>query len=438
MRALLFLFIMLKASTSLAQTDSILNVKCDADTVRSYSLLLPRNYHKQQKYPVIFLFDPVARGKMAVDLYRRAATEYGFILIASNNSRNGPMGESLNAANAMFTDAFKKYSIDEQQVYLGGFSGGARVATTIGLQSSGIAGIIACGAGFSEPVPKSKLSWTLSAIAGTTDFNYVELQQLAGELAVTGSDYSLQTFNGPHRWPPVDVFMGALLWSYLKHQKQGSDHLQAAYKLLTDALIAGSKQTTEKAGIYRQYLSIKSDALYADQLKALEALQTYHDEQAREKQRMTKELAYQQKIADAFQQIITVNTAAVKTKDWWKSELAALNKMLLSHTLTDSNYVDRQKAFITANATESFGNYYYAKRYDTATELLIISDVFEPENPVVFYRHALLAAADRDESGTVLYLKEAIKHGYTNQRQLSAEPAFGFLNGNKQFRDLLN
>ncbi|QKJ31952.1 hypothetical protein HQ865_20015 [Mucilaginibacter mali] len=436
MRYLFFLFIILQASISLAQTDSIQTIRCDADTIRSYSLLLPKNYQKQQKYPVIFLFDPAARGKMVVGLYRKAATEYGFILIASNNSRNGPMGESLNAATAMFTDAFKKYSIDERQVYLAGFSGGARVATTIGLQSGGITGIIACSAGFSEPIPKAKLPWTLAAIAGNQDFNYVELQQVVQTLQSSGSVSALQMFAGPHRWPPVDVFMSALLWSLLQHQKQSNEDKIVQYRALIDGLIGQNISVATKANLYRQYLSIKQDADYAEKLKALETSAGYRDELAQEKQLMIKENACQQKIAEAFQQIITANTTAIKTKGWWKNELASLNKMLLSHLPADSNYVARQKAFIIANAAESFGNYYSAKRYDTAAELLTVSEVFEPENPLVYYRHALLVAADKDESGTLYYLKQAISHNFSKQ-PLRTEPAFGFLRDNKKFQSLV-
>jgi pimeloyl-ACP methyl ester carboxylesterase len=426
----------LQCITTVAQT-AIQTIKCDADTTQSYSLCLPVNYNPTQKYPVLFMFDPAARGKFAIGLYKNAARDYGFILIASNNSRNGPISNSLNAANTMFTDALKKYSIDNSQVYLTGFSGGARVATTIALQANSIAGVIACGAGFGEPVSKTKLSFTLAATAGTTDFNYVELQDVAQQLQVAGSTYNLQTFNGPHRWPPDDVFYSELLWSYLMHRKLNTDSLLVKYKTLIDVLAAKSSSPVAKANLYRQYLAVTADASYAEKLKELEASQVYIDEAAKAKQMIAKEFAYQQKLGEAFQAIMT-NSDNIKPKSWWKGEFTTLNKLLLSSNSADADYMYRQLAFINANAGESFGNYYSAKKYDTAAELLNISDLFDAKNPMIYYRHALLKAAERDESGTLDYLQQAVKRGFTNKAQIRNQPAFFFLNDNKQYKALIN
>ena len=62
-----------------------------------------------------------------------AAEQYGYIVAASNNSRNGPYDVSTAAAQAMSTDVGRRFSIDPQRVYLAGMSGGARVATGIAL-----------------------------------------------------------------------------------------------------------------------------------------------------------------------------------------------------------------------------------------------------------------------------------------------------------------
>src|SRR4051812_18831240 len=57
-----------------------------ADATQSYALYLPSNYTPQKKWPVIFGFDPGARGKVPVALFRDAAEKYGYIVAASNNS----------------------------------------------------------------------------------------------------------------------------------------------------------------------------------------------------------------------------------------------------------------------------------------------------------------------------------------------------------------
>src|SRR5262245_40627535 len=73
-------------------TDSI---PCDAQPQLSYCLYLPSGYSAQKTFPVIFIFDAHADGKLPVKKYHGLAEEFGFILVGSNNSRNGIPYDSL-------------------------------------------------------------------------------------------------------------------------------------------------------------------------------------------------------------------------------------------------------------------------------------------------------------------------------------------------------
>src|SRR5688572_27096883 len=65
-------------------------VVCKADASLSYALYLPSNYAANKKWPVVYGFDPGARGLMPVEQFKEAAEKYGYIVIGSNDSRNGP------------------------------------------------------------------------------------------------------------------------------------------------------------------------------------------------------------------------------------------------------------------------------------------------------------------------------------------------------------
>ena len=52
-----------------------------------------------------------------VEKYQAAAEQYGYIVAASNNSRNGPYAVSMAAAQAMMTDVSRRFSIDPRRVY---------------------------------------------------------------------------------------------------------------------------------------------------------------------------------------------------------------------------------------------------------------------------------------------------------------------------------
>src|ERR1043165_9117236 len=60
------------------------------DATQSYALYLPAAYTPARKYPVLYFFDPGARGAVPVERFKEAAEKYGYILVGSNNSRNGP------------------------------------------------------------------------------------------------------------------------------------------------------------------------------------------------------------------------------------------------------------------------------------------------------------------------------------------------------------
>jgi len=60
-----------------------------------------------------------------------AAERYGYIVLGSNNSRNGPWKPESEAADAMLQDAQKRFAVDLKRIYFAGFSGGARVARSL-------------------------------------------------------------------------------------------------------------------------------------------------------------------------------------------------------------------------------------------------------------------------------------------------------------------
>ena len=123
--------------------------RCKSNPKFSYALYLPTNYSDSIKWPVIFVFDPGARGKLAVSGFVLAAEKLGYIIVCSNNSRNQlPASELSKVIHYMFMDVEERFSIDKNRIYTSGFSGGSRVAAMVALQNNSISGVIACGAGF--------------------------------------------------------------------------------------------------------------------------------------------------------------------------------------------------------------------------------------------------------------------------------------------------
>ena len=193
-------------------------VPCAGNPEQTYALYLPSAYSPERKWNLILAFHPAARGRMMVEKFQAAAEEYGYIVAASNNSRNGPYAVSQAAAQAMIMDVGQRFNIDPQRVYLAGMSGGARVATGIALGNRNIAGVIASSAGYPDSQPRASVSFAIFSTAGTEDFNYMEMRLLDRKLT---SPHFLAVFQGGHTLPPDDVAVQALEWLEIQAMQAG-------------------------------------------------------------------------------------------------------------------------------------------------------------------------------------------------------------------------
>jgi predicted esterase len=158
-------------------------------------LYLPSNYTPDRRWPVIYAFDPFARGKVPVELYKDAAEKFGYIVVGSNNARNGPGTEEMAAAEADWADTHRRLMIDKDRVYTTGLSGGARFATSFALYcyTCSIAGVIAHGATYpvKEGIPANDHFLYYVAI-GDQDFNYPEVAALREKKEANRAEFKVK------------------------------------------------------------------------------------------------------------------------------------------------------------------------------------------------------------------------------------------------------
>ena len=193
-------------------------VPCAENPAQTYALYLPSAYSLDRKWSLLLAFHPAARGHLMAEKYQAAAEQYGYIIAASNNSRNGPYAVSTTAAQEMSADVGRRFSIDPQRLYLTGMSGGARVAMGIALGENKIAGVIASSAGYPDNQPRASVPFAIFSTAGSDDFNYIEMRLLDRRLS---SPHFLAVFKGGHTLPPDDVAFEALEWMELQAMQSG-------------------------------------------------------------------------------------------------------------------------------------------------------------------------------------------------------------------------
>jgi len=192
---------------------------CDDDAAQSYALFLPSDYRADRAWPILYCFDPAARGRLAVERFQAAAEKHGWIVAGSNNSRNGSLANSIASAEALVRDTHRRLHLDDRRLYAAGFSGGACCACAAA-GAGKFSGVIACSGGFPYGVPSS-VAFVFFGTAGTSDFNYSEMKDVDARLAVQQVPHRVAIFNGDHEWLPEPLAAEAIDWLELQAMRSG-------------------------------------------------------------------------------------------------------------------------------------------------------------------------------------------------------------------------
>lgn len=200
------------------------SVRCQTDPSLSYAAYLPSNYDSNKRWPIIYLFEPMARGRLPIELYAEVADRRGYILICSNNSRNGSVAKSLDIFNALENDTENRFSIDPNRIYTSGFSGGARFAQFLANTQEQITGVIAVAGPKLESRTNGK-QYLYYGIVGSRDMNYIEHHDFQNELDKNEIKNLLMTYLAPHRWAPAREYEIALEWLDVQHKLSSGNEI---------------------------------------------------------------------------------------------------------------------------------------------------------------------------------------------------------------------
>ncbi len=426
-------------------------VSCTEDGQQGYALYLPSRYQPGHPWPILYLFDAGARGKLAVERFQKGAEECGLILAASNNSRNGPVEKSIAAAQAVWRDTHRRFSIDDRRVYAGGFSGGARVACLLAdLAPGSIAGVIGCSAGFPENRPASRdTPFVYFGTAGDTDFNYYELRALDKELEKLGIRHRVEIFEGHHDWPPEDLCVEAIEWMELTAMEKGIGRDEKRIESLLEKRLKKAREL-ESAGkaleAYRAYAAVARD------FRAFRDVSSVETRAADlEKSRRIRDLAQAQEKRDA------ANRAALGQLEATLASVCASEVLPPSTKLLNDLRVpglkrraasneDREDALAARRMLESlfartalFLPPQLVEKGDFPCAILLLSVAAEikPEDPRVFYNRACAFARAGNRKKALTDLRGAIAKGFSNREQIERDPDLASLREEEGFPEIL-
>jgi len=436
---ILAIFLISSASTKASQEPQpgniIRRVVCKSTPDQSYALYLPSSYSPARKWPLLAAFDPGARGNVPVERFKQAAEQYGYIVCGSNNSRNGPMSASADAAQAMLIDVFARFSIDEKRVYLTGFSGGARAATTIAVfLKEKVAGVIGCGAGLAVGIePSSSLPFVYYGTVGDEDFNYPEMKQLDRALGSAGVAHRIEVFEGGHGWAPAELCQRAIEWMELQAMKSARRSRDDSFidRLLKiaqdtagasessghiyDAYLAYAQIAADFAGLRDISASERKAAQLKDSKAVKQALAKDRDQDAEQRRRLTEMFELR---ANAQKW-----TSDPQTQRPFLIDLKQLISDLKKKSEAKENSTERAIARrilsqYTIASFEQSTSLIQSKKYHLAVANLALESELMPDNWRVLYNLSCAYALNGDKRRAVETLNRAVQKGFTNAEEL--------------------
>jgi predicted esterase len=429
-------------------------VICGAQPEQSYALYLPSHYTREKRWPIVYAFDPGARGSMPVELMKDAAERYGYIVAGSNNSHNGAWEPEADAAQAMFQDTHRRLTIDNNRVYFAGFSGGARLASALAQRCNCAAGVLLNGAGFSRSAPPAAgATFSVFAAVGNLDFNYGEVLELDATLGSLHYAHLLRRFDGPHQWAPAGVMDEALAWFRLISMKDGHEERDMDFVKAQAIEVEKRAKTLEVSG--DPYGTWKEYRQAADAFDGLGQGPTFRERSvAMEKEKAVRDGAKreQQDIEEQSRLCADISSglAALRQDAPNRADIRTQVELQISELLNRAEHEKNpQKLRVAKRALDGI----FVEAMETGQERLEAKDIthartyFElaasadPDSVWALSQVAETCALDGDRKGTFDALrrtKEKSKDPVAFSAWLADEPAFAKLHDTPEFRALVS
>ncbi len=406
-------------------------VVCEQDTTQTYAAYIPTEYNNSETWPIVYVFEPAARGSLPVTKYKDVAEELGFIIVCSNNSRNGSWDVGFDAADAMFLDTQNRLSIDSDRVFTSGFSGGSRLALSIAVITKKIRGVIGVGAA-QPPRDHYKMSknseFLYAGLVGHKDMNYQEHKLFAKTLDGWDKKNILIVSEFAHQWASASDFKIAIEWMFVNTGKKDyQDGLSASLKLKLDAFSDSVSQVD--VAMTRNYLT--SDINRGAQFEKV------NEKLEKEEQKLfKKEISLRLQFGDSL-------TKAIRGGDRYTYKMlinsiqSIKNQRAKSKKISKYLMYDRVLDYIRASSYETGFRLIGQKQYEKALICVDIWSELTDNLKIKYWWYAKVSAMQGKKQEAIDHLGLLANEGFKNLDLLANEVAFNAIRDQPSFIEIL-
>lgn len=403
-----------------------LPVESSTDT---YALYLPNSYDESNLSAIVFIFDPSGRGDIGIRVFVEAAEKYNYILVSSNATKNGiPYEENFATANLLFDTIFKKFIINEKQIYTAGFSGGSRLASAIAALTNKIQGVIACGAGLSvnKEFEPSKEMFSFVGLVGDEDMNYLEMLNTRKWLNNYAIDNELLIYKDNHQWPPREQIDRAFGWLELQAYKRNIRTVNpSVVKELYNQQYTIADSLHKHNMLFRSIIEFESmvhnfkpyfalDSII-EKIESTKASNTYKEVISNREKIVNKENEIFDTFSKVYGQEIKTGVSSDDFK-WWKTKIKNLDTSIETNVNVDEvKMYKRLRYSLFAGAIESSRSFVRNKKFKQALYCDNLLILFNADQAYWYYRLAKSYARLDKFSQTITNLEKAIALGFSKK-----------------------
>lgn len=424
------------------------SIKVKHEPSQTYQLYLPSYFNKDKNWPVVFIFDPGARGSVGIKPFIKSAETYGYILICSNNSRNDLFSINYKIADNLFFDATTRLSTDTSRIYLAGFSGGSRLSSSIASNNKSIKGVVACGAGLPPSDffnTKANLSFSFAGIIGDRDMNYLEMIKNQEYLNQIKLSNTLFVYEGNHSWPPDSIILRAFDWLEIEYLKQNNlsnpELIKRLYiKDYTFAIKCEiSNKLIEAYNEYTRILNNYSNSIEIDSIsKKISELEQNKSYRKQNKKKLQVESNEENLLKSYFKRLVVDSYSRSDTVfEFWKIEGEKTQRLIKSKNTELNKMAERIQSNIWIWCYESGQNFEKSNDTDRFVFTNNIWILFKPSDVYPHFHLAKYYASIGDSKKAIKHLEQCLKNGL-NKKRIQLTEEFKSLESNKKFKEIIN